>query len=123
MKKLFYLLPIAALIFTLAACNDDDNDSHGLTAVAGPDKEVPVGETVELNASASIDMNGGGFQTLWEFISTPDGSNATISNASSVTASFVPDITGDYEVRLTISNKRAKVQMTSGSQPYRQQRL
>jgi hypothetical protein len=103
MKKLFYLLPIAALIFTLAACNDDDNDSHGLTAVAGPDKEVPVGETVELNASASIDMNGGGFQTLWEFISTPDGSNATISNASSVTASFVPDITGDYEVRLTIS--------------------
>lgn len=104
MKKLFYLLPIAALILTLAACNDDDNDLHGLTAVAGPDKEVPVGEAVELNASASIDMTGGGFQTLWEFVSTPDGSNATISNASSVAASFVPDIIGDYEVRLTISN-------------------
>ena len=104
MKKLFYLLSLSLLFLAIAACNDDDNDNHGLTAVAGPDREVPVGETVQLNASASIDVSGGGFQTLWEFISTPDGSSATISNANSISASFVPDITGDYDIRLTISN-------------------
>lgn len=104
MKKLFYLLPVAALILTMAACNDDNDVLHGLTAVAGPDREVTVGETVELDASASIDLNGSGFQTLWAFVSTPDGSNAAISNANSNNASFVPDIAGVYDISLTISN-------------------
>lgn len=104
MKKLFYLLPIAALILTLAACKDDDDELHGLTAVAGPDREVEVGQTVELNASASIDMSGMGFQALWSFESIPVGSSATINTPGSVTTSFVPDVAGDYNVLLTISN-------------------
>lgn len=98
-----FLLPII-LTFTLISCEDEETAEHGLTAVAGIDREVAVGQTVELNSDASIDLTGEGFNSNWSFVSRPDGSSATLNNANSDIATFVPDVAGDYLVSLTISN-------------------
>lgn len=96
---------IATLFVSLTSCDEEETtSSHGLTANAGSDQTAIVGETVTLNASSSLDLNGDGFNVVWSFISRPDGSTSSISNSTSMTASFVPDIAGDYSIQLTISN-------------------
>lgn len=97
-----YILSISTLFFFIS-CEDDDAD-HGLTAIAGMDKEVNVGQSVELDASSSIDLTGESLNYSWSFVSTPQESNSQINNPSSGQASFVPDVQGDYVVQLTISN-------------------
>ncbi len=101
-KTIVGLLPVLTLLFLFTSCEEEN--AGGLTAVAGSDSEVDVGSTVTLDGSASMDLTGTGFNTLWSFVSVPDGSTAVIENASSTTASFVPDVQGDYIVDLTISN-------------------
>jgi hypothetical protein len=103
LKKLLYLLPLIAVLFTFSACEDDEAE-HGLTANAGADREVSVGATVTLDASGSTDMNGAGFSSNWIFVNRPDASSASISNADAAIATFVPDVMGEYLVQLTISN-------------------
>jgi len=103
MKRLFFIFLPLFMGLILTSCDDDAAD-HGLTAVAGPDREVSVGQPVELNANSSIDLTGEGFLSNWTFVSRPDGSSASINNANSDIAAFVPDVAGDYLVRLTISN-------------------
>jgi len=103
MKRVsIFLLPLV-FIFTFTSC-EDESALHGLTAVAGVDREVAIGQTIELNSGASIDVTGEGFNTNWSFVSRPDGSSASINNANSDIATFVPDMPGNYLVRLTISN-------------------
>jgi len=57
---------------------------------------VAVGQTAELNSGASIDLTSEGFNSNWSFVTRPEGSNATINNANSDVATFVPDVTVDY---------------------------
>ncbi len=102
MNKLKYYLFLSFALFYFTSCEDED--THGLTAVATAEQEVSVGEMVALSAAASIDLNGDGFSSQWSFDAVPEGSNATINNPTSATASFTPDTEGDYHVRLTISN-------------------
>jgi hypothetical protein len=106
MKRLsLLLLPLTFILaFVFTACEEDDTALHGLTADAGADREVSVGQTVELNSGASNDMNGDGFNSNWSFVSRPEGSSSTINNADSEIATFVPDVAGDYLVKLSISN-------------------
>jgi hypothetical protein len=40
---------------------------------------------------------------LWQFISRPSGSSATLSNAASSSATFTPDVEGSYLVQLTVN--------------------
>lgn len=96
------ILPVIFL-FAVTACEEDE-DPGGLSASAGLDREVDVGETVQLDGSESLDTSGEGYNAQWSFGSIPEGSTTTISNANSVTASFVPDVPGDYVVELSISN-------------------
>ncbi len=103
MKKIKIFLLAFAVTFVFTSC-EDDAEEHGLTAVAGTDREVAVGQTVELNSGASIDVTGEGFNSSWSFVARPEGSTASINNANSNVATFVPDVTGDYLVNLTISN-------------------
>lgn len=103
MKNIFGLILPVIFLFAFTAC-DEDEDPGGLSAIAGLDREVEVGETVQLDGSESLDITGEGYNAQWSFVSIPEGSAATISNANSVTASFIPDVPGDYVVELTISN-------------------
>jgi hypothetical protein len=105
MKKSLIYLFIFSLLIGLTSCDEEEAAPlHGLTANAGPDQTAMVGETVTLNASSSIDLNGDGFNVVWSFTSRPDGSTTSITSATTMIATFVPDVAGDYAVQLTISN-------------------
>lgn len=61
-------------------------------------KGLWVAQNIQLVSALS-----GNSTFLWEFISIPEGSAATINNATSSTANFDPDINGTYLVRLTVN--------------------
>ena len=83
-------------------------DHDTVVAVAGPAQDVRVGVTVTLDGSAS----SGGWYLLvsyrWTIISVPGGSsvNTVASGPAPFTGSFVPDVTGNYLMMLTVTDSR-----------------
>jgi hypothetical protein len=74
-------------------------------ANAGPDQTGSVGFTVTLNGSGTTNPSGLGTLTYsWALTSVPAGSAASITNPTSVTPTFVPDVQGTYKITLTASN-------------------
>ncbi len=74
------------------------------TANAGPNQTVSIGATVTLNGSASTDVDGHPLTYQWSITSTPQGSAASLSNASSVTPTFVVDRVGNYTIQLVVND-------------------
>ncbi len=71
----------------------------------GPNQTVAVESTVTLNGSGSTNGAGTGSLTYsWTLASVPLGSMATLSNANAMIATFVPDVSGKYTVRLTVTD-------------------
>ncbi len=71
----------------------------------GPNQTVPLNTPVTLNAGGSTNPGGIGPLTYsWTFQSVPSGSAATLTNASAMVATFVPDVSGTYTVLLTVNN-------------------
>lgn len=77
-------------------------------ANAGVDQTIPIGEEVILNGSESSDPDGDALTHSWVFISRPDGSEATLKNASGPSSSFNPDVIGLYTLELTVSDGHAE---------------
>ena len=75
-------------------------------ARAGHDQTVIIGDTVHLDGSRSFDVNGDALTYRWTFGSRPSGSLATLSDASSVRPTFVPDLAGDYVMTLVVNDGR-----------------
>ncbi|HEY9159531.1 MAG TPA: PKD domain-containing protein [Desulfomonilia bacterium] len=73
------------------------------TVEAGNNQTAQWNTLVTLIGSAS-DPESQPMTYSWVFTSRPTGSNATLSNAASLTPSFTPDKTGDYVVTLTVSD-------------------
>ena len=83
-------------------------------ANAGPDQSARVGQTVTLNGSGSTNPSNVGTLTYsWAFTSVPAGSTATLMNPTSVMPTFVPDVAGDYLIKLTVSNGVASSSATT----------
>jgi PKD repeat protein len=76
------------------------------TASAGPDQQLHVGQTVELDGSASSDDNTDtvDLQFAWTFTSKPDGSLATLTAPESIHPSFIADLPGEYVVGLVVTD-------------------
>ena len=74
------------------------------TANAGPDQTVAVGSTVTLNGSASTDPEGHALTFAWSFVSKPSGSQASLSDPTSVSPTFVVDRSGTYQLQLTVND-------------------
>jgi hypothetical protein len=74
------------------------------TANAGGNQRVAVGDTVTLNGSNSGDACHSPLTYAWSFVSVPSGSNATLSNPTSVSPTFTADIDGTYVVQLIVNN-------------------
>ncbi len=75
-------------------------------ADAGSDQAVNVGDLVNLDGSASSDPDGDPLTFSWSFTSIPTGSTATLSNPNSATPSFTADVTGSYQIDLTVTDDK-----------------
>jgi RHS repeat-associated protein len=73
-------------------------------ANAGPNETLQAGRTVNLDGSKSSDVDGDALTFRWSILSFPDGSNATLSNATSVRPSFFGDKIGTYVVQLIVND-------------------
>lgn len=72
-------------------------------ADAGLAQTVYRGDTVQLNASASSDVNNDPLSYSWS-LTTPAGSTAVLSSATAVAPMFVADVDGDYVAELIVSD-------------------
>ena len=73
-------------------------------ANAGADQNVHTTNTVTLDGSNSSDAD---FDTLtysWSITSKPEGSNATLSDATVAKPTFVADIDGSYVIQLVVND-------------------
>jgi len=97
---------------------DSDTDTLDITfnpsstnnppvADAGANQTETLGNTVNLDGTASSDPDGDPLTYLWIFSSLPSSSglvNGDISNSTSSAASFVPDVQGIYTLRLRVGD-------------------
>ena len=74
-------------------------------AVTGPrQRNVAVGQTVQLDGSKSYDPNGTSLTYKWSFKSRPKKSTAALQGATTALPTFVPDVRGNYVVLLVVSD-------------------
>ena len=77
-------------------------------AHAGDDQRVRVNTRVTLDGSRSSDADGDPLTYLWHFISVPGNSFVFFSDENSIRPTFVPDVTGNYVVGLTVSDGKSQ---------------
>ena len=74
------------------------------SANAGVDFGAIVGDLVILDGSASSDPDNDSLTFSWSLTAAPDGSSASLDDASAVTPSFVADPPGGYTLQLVVSD-------------------
>ena len=77
------------------------------TASAGSDQSVLVGQLVSLDGSLSSDSDGDTISYTWSLVLKPENSVINLSNSSSVSPSFIPDMPGTYLVQLIVNDAQA----------------
>lgn len=73
-------------------------------ANAGNNKSCIIGDIIQLDGSESEDANGDSLFYNWQIITSPEGSNAVLSNSNSITTSIQPDIKGEYIISLIVND-------------------
>lgn len=73
-------------------------------ANAGPDQTVNAGATVQLDGSASKDADGNALRYQWALTTKPTGSKTALSNATTMMASFMADMAGQYVAQLIVND-------------------
>ncbi|MGD0015381.1 MAG: PKD domain-containing protein, partial [Bryobacteraceae bacterium] len=84
-------------------------------ADAGQEQNAAAGHVVTLDGSASFDPENAALTYNWTFSQTPADSlltSATIANAATAHAQFVPDVAGDYVLALQVSDGQLASQAT-----------
>lgn len=106
MQKFIKLSILLILIAFLAACSSGSNASNSSSTVAdaGTNKSVLSWTRVTLDGSKSIGANGNLIQYQWSFVSKPNNSTAILANDKTVNPSFVPDLVGDYILKLVVTD-------------------
>ena len=97
-------LPLLVLFLVLlSACDSSTKVNTPPVANAGPDMSADVGVLVQLNGTGS-DADGDNLSYSWAFVSRPAGSAASLSGANTTSASFTPDVGGQFVLSLTVSD-------------------
>ncbi|MFH1148757.1 MAG: right-handed parallel beta-helix repeat-containing protein [Pseudomonadota bacterium] len=73
-------------------------------ADAGRDQSALTGYPFVLNGSESFDPNGGLITFSWSFLNLPQGSLALLPDPYSAKPVFIPDVDGNYELKLQVSD-------------------
>ncbi len=73
-------------------------------ANAGANQAVNVGQTVQLNGSASTDPEGALLTYSWTLPTRPAGSTAALTNPTTVNPTFTPDAAGAYIAQLVVND-------------------
>ncbi len=79
-------------------------ENQAPVANAGSDQQVTVGTRVTLDGSASRDPDDDPITFQWRFVSQPEGSTATLTDADTAQAKFTPDVAGDYILELVVTD-------------------
>ncbi len=106
MNSKYFMLFTFIFFLAVTACKEDEPEIPGGPPVAdaGPDLDGTVGSSVTLDGSGSSDPDGDNLSYVWSITTSPSGSSASVSNATSATASFVPDVAGTYTVQLSVDD-------------------
>lgn len=115
-----------SLFFFVTSCgntsqpqDDPDSPRGSLTAVAGNDQSVLVGQNVLLSGAGSSE--GANVSYSWTLASRPANSKVSFTQANKLQHSFNPDVVGPYTIRLTVSDGNAQatddVLITAGQRP------
>jgi Thrombospondin type 3 repeat/K319L-like, PKD domain len=75
-------------------------------AEAGLDIDSAVGDSITLTGLNSTDDSDPANQLTyaWTLVSAPQGSSSSLNNGSSATPGFTPDMPGDYDVELVVTD-------------------
>lgn len=105
-----FVLFILGGLFLLTGCKKENDvpPAGSVTANAGPDQPVQVGQTVTLDGSASKDSDGKPLSYQWTLLRKPAKSTATLTDATSFKPSFKPDEVGEYELELAVTSTNGK---------------
>src|SRR5450755_3685585 len=73
-------------------------------ANAGPNQTVTIGSKVTLNGAGSTDFDGNPLTYAWILTTVPNGSNAALTGANTVSPTFVADKIGSYQAQLIVND-------------------
>ena len=113
--QLFFVIDVSGDYVVQLIVNDGIVDSAADTvtittnnstpvADAGPNQTPQLGDTVTLDGSASSDVDGDMLTYSWSFLLVPQGSGATLPDATVVNPSFNIDKLGDYVLQLIVND-------------------
>ncbi len=78
-------------------------NSRPIAQISANPTQPSLGQTVELDGSASTDADGQTLTYAWQ-LTPPAGSSAVLDNATSPTPAFTADVSGTYKVSLVVSD-------------------
>jgi hypothetical protein len=115
MKAISRIHTIAAASWITAAllggCMHDESETivepvpnSQPVAAAGNDARVTLGVAATLDGTSSSDADGDALSYNWTLTTQPDGSAATVTNATSAQATFTPDVGGVYVASLVVND-------------------
>lgn len=93
---------ITSLLISCKTSSNDVNDSP--IADAGANLSLSRNSIVTLDGSSSNDPDGDALSYQWSFVSVPNGSQATLSDTTSVNPSFTAKTSGEYLLTLVVSD-------------------
>jgi RHS repeat-associated protein len=70
----------------------------------GNNRSVSLGALVQLNGSASSDVDGDSLTYTWSLLSRPTGSSSALSSPAVVNPSFTADRPGNYVIQLIVND-------------------
>jgi hypothetical protein len=83
---------------------DTPPDDTPPAAAAGPNQDLAIGESVDLDGNGSTDADGDDLTYRWTLTTVPSGSDASLDDPTTPTPSFVADLAGTYVANLVVND-------------------